>query len=132
MNVATDFTEAASRLSGSIARLAATTASYVGERVEEMDGAIQLERRRWFWMALGAGASLLLLSAAILFGGLAIVMAWRDTAPVAASLLVAAGFLALAATSIAILWYRARRPVTTTDRIARILALFLEGRHLNR
>lgn len=132
MNVATDFTEAASRLSGSIARLAATTASYVGERVEQMDDAIQLERRRWFWMALGAGAALLLLTAALLFGALAIVMAWRDTAPVLASLLVAGGFLALAAVNIAILWRSARRSVTTTDRIARILALFLEGRHLRR
>lgn len=132
MNVAADFAEAASRLSGSIARLAATTASYVGERVEQMDGAIQLERRRWFWMALGAGAALLLLSAALLFGGLAIVMANRETAPVLASLLVAGGCLALALVTVALLWRRARRPVTTTDRIARILALFLEGRHLNR
>jgi uncharacterized membrane protein YqjE len=132
MNLAADFSDAANRLSGSIARLAATTASYVGERVEQMDTSIQLERRRWFWMALGAGAALLLLCAAIVFGGLAIVMAFHDTAPVAASLLVAGGLLVLALVSIALLWRHARRPVTTTDRIARILALFLEGRRLNR
>jgi uncharacterized membrane protein YqjE len=131
VNVATEFAEAASRLSGSIARLAATTASYVGERVEQMDDAIQLERRRWFWMALGSGAALLLLCAAIVFGGLAIVMAFRDTAPVAASLAVAGGLIAVALVTIAMVWRRMRRPVTTNDRIARILALFLEGRHLN-
>jgi hypothetical protein len=32
----------------------------------------------------------------------------------------------------AILWRCARRPATTADRIARVLALFLEGRHFTR
>jgi uncharacterized membrane protein YqjE len=132
MNAAVDFTDAANRLSASIARLAATAADYVGTRVEQMDGAIQDERRRWLWMALGTGAAALLLGAALLFGGLAIVASFRDTAPVLASVLVAGGFLVLAAITMAILWRRAHRPVTTTDRIARILALFLEGRHLDR
>jgi hypothetical protein len=132
MNAATDFAAAASRLSGSIAQLAATATDYVGMRVEQMDSAIQVERRRWFWMALGTGAAVLLLGAALLFGGLAIVAIFRDSAPVLASVLVATGFLVLAAVAIAILWHRAHRPVTTTDRIARILALFLEGRHVGR
>jgi uncharacterized membrane protein YqjE len=132
VSAAADFADAASRLSGSIARLAGSAAEYIGTRVEQMDVAIQAERRRWFWMVLGIGAALLLVGAALVFGGLAIVIAFGDANPVLASVLVATGLLLLAALIITILWQRAHRPVTTSDRIARILALFLEGRHLDR
>jgi uncharacterized membrane protein YqjE len=129
---APDVAEAANQLSRSVARLAGSAAGYVGARVDQMDEAIQAERRRWLWVLFGTGAMLLWLGAAAVFGGLAIVLVYWDSNRVLASLLVAGGFLVLAAAVGALLWQGTHRPVSVTDRIARILALFLEGRRLTR
>jgi len=127
-----DVAEAVSQLSRSIARLAASAAGYVGAQLDQMDSAIQAERRRWLWILFGAGAMLLWLGVAMVFAGLAVVMASGDSNRVLASALVAAGCLVLAALAGALLWRCAHRRATVTDRIARILALLLEGRRLTR
>lgn len=132
MSARADIAEAANELSRSVARLAGSTAGYVGARLEQMDEAIQAERRRWLWMLLGTGAMLLWLGAAAVFAGAAIVMAYWESSRVLASALVATGFVVLAAAIGVLMWRCARRPVSIADRIARILALFLEGRRVTR
>jgi uncharacterized membrane protein YqjE len=127
-----DIAEAANQLSRSIARLASTTAGYVGTRLDQMDSAIRAERRRWLWILVGTGALLLCLGVAAVFAGIAIVMAFGESSRVLASALVATGFFVLAAVAGAVLWQCRRRSVSVADRIAGILALFLEGRNITR
>lgn len=132
MSAHPDIAEAASQLSQSVARLAGSTADYLGARLDQLDSAIQAERRRWLWLLAGTAATLLLFGAAALFAGLAIVLAYGESSPALASALVAAAFLLLAIIAGLLLWQRGRRPASVADRIARILALLVEGRRLTR
>jgi apolipoprotein N-acyltransferase len=119
--------EAASQLTRSVARLATSTADYMGARLEQLDSALRAERRRWFWMLFATGAMLLWLGVASVFAGAAIVLAFRESGALA-SALVGAGFALLAVACAALLWHCTRRQSSVTDRLARILALVLESR----
>jgi uncharacterized membrane protein YqjE len=122
-----DVVEAAGQLTRSVARLASSTADYLGARLDQLDAAIRAERRRWMWMLLGTGAMLLWLGVGSAFAGAAIVMAFQDSSRVLAAALVGTGFLVLAAACAVLLWHCMRREPSAAGHLARLLALVLES-----
>lgn len=123
-----DCAEAAGNLSRSLQRLAETAKAYARSQLDRAADSIQAEKRRRMWMLFSAAAMLLWASIGAVFGGVAIVMACRDTHPVLAASLVATGFFLLAGVATWVLCRKLRQRPTAFEWIAGLLALVAEYR----
>lgn len=120
--------EAAKKLSHSLANLAGSTAGYLGARVDQFDDACRAERRRLAWMLLSATAALLWAVIATVLAGVAIIMNFRDTHPVAAICAVAGGFVLLAGAAAWTCWRLASRRGSLAERLTTLITLLLQRR----
>lgn len=127
-----DIAQAAHNLSRSVAQLAQTTHDYVQGRLDQANQAVVTETRRRLWMMLCAGALLLSLVVGAVFAGLAVVMAFGESARVLAATAVAAVFFLLAATAAWMLRLKWRQRPQILDWIAPISALIAQCRRLAR
>ncbi len=123
-----DFTEAAGNLSRSLHRLAETAKAYARSQLDRAADGMQAEKKRRMWMVFSAAAMLLWLNIGLMFAGVAIVMAFRETHPVLATSLVATGFFVLAGVATWVLCRKLRQRPTAFEWIAGILATLAEYR----
>src|SRR6188472_1598279 len=91
-----DVAAAARDLADSLARLKQAAADYGRERLDDLRGSVEAQLRRRLWMLAGGCFLLVLLAQALLFAGVAIIMAFRATHPALAAASVAAGWLVVA------------------------------------
>lgn len=100
-----DVARATRNLADSLARLKQDTASYGRGRLDELRASADVEVRRRTTVLVCACATLVLLYFAVLFAGVAVIIAFHRTHPALAAGGVALGFLLLAGLSV---WLMAR------------------------
>jgi uncharacterized membrane protein YqjE len=132
MSGAADIGEAACNLSESLARLKQTSLAMGRGVLDSLSSSLQEEERRVVAMVAGACAAVLLLVLALCFGGVAIIMAFRDSHPVIAAAAVAAGFALLAGAALWFTWRQHRRPTAFARAASLITGLFTEYRRASR
>jgi VIT1/CCC1 family predicted Fe2+/Mn2+ transporter len=114
---------AARNLSDSIARLKEDTARYSRGKIDDLRGSTQKELNRRLTVLIGFAALGVLGFLGVIFGAVAIILAFGDTHPALAAAGVAAGFFLLAGVG-AILAVRAhRRKPKAMGRLASVAGL---------
>lgn len=127
-----DVARAARNLADSVARLKQTTASYGRGRLDELRGSADAEVRRRVTVLVAACAAFVLLYFAVLFGGVAIIIAFRDTHPALAAAGVAAGFLLLAVIAVWLMARAHRRRRPAVGWVMSLLAMAMQARRAMR
>ena len=132
MSGETDVARATRNLADSLARLKQTTASYGRGRLDELRTSADAEVRRRVTVLVCACAALVLLYFAVLFAGVAVIIAFHQTHPALAAGGVALAFLLLAGLSVWLMARAHRRRTPAAGWVMSLLATVLQVRRAMR
>jgi uncharacterized membrane protein YqjE len=125
MHAPADIAAAARDLCDSLTRLKDTTIGYGRGQAEALRESVEAEGRRRAVMLASACAAFILLCLCIMFAGVAVIIAFRETYPALAAAAVAATLLLLAAVAAWILRRAQRRKTVAVSWIVTLLFTLL-------
>lgn len=127
-----DVAQAARNLADSLARLKDDAVGFGRGKIEDAHHSAQAEVRRRIIMVAGACAALLFVVLAIVFAGVAVILAFADTHPALAAAGVTLAYLLLAGLAVWMMVRAHRRRPRTMGQVASLAGLLLKLRRAMR